>query len=52
MAKVRDGSLDGAIEAHKFARYIKPEDAVLDFGCGGGIHACSSALRQKDRRGA
>lgn len=31
------GSLNGEIEAHKFAHYIKPEDVVLDFGCGGGF---------------
>lgn len=31
------GLQNGEIEAHKFADYIKPEDVVLDFGCGGGF---------------
>ena len=31
------GLLDGQIESYKFAHYIKPEDVVLDFGCGGGF---------------
>ncbi len=26
----------GRINARKFARFIRPQDAVLDFGCGGG----------------
>jgi SAM-dependent methyltransferase len=26
----------GQIEARKFQKYVKPTDAVLDFGCGGG----------------
>lgn len=31
------GLHDGEIEAHKFSHYIKSEDVVLDFGCGGGF---------------
>jgi len=27
----------GAVNARKFARFIKPTDTVLDFGCGGGF---------------
>jgi 2-polyprenyl-3-methyl-5-hydroxy-6-metoxy-1,4-benzoquinol methylase len=26
----------GQIEARKFQKYVKPDDAVMDFGCGGG----------------
>jgi SAM-dependent methyltransferase len=32
----RWGSLSGKLNTWKFARFIKPSDCVLDFGCGGG----------------
>jgi SAM-dependent methyltransferase len=32
----KNGELSGRIEARKFKAYVKPTDAVLDFGCGGG----------------
>jgi SAM-dependent methyltransferase len=32
----QDGRLNAQINAHKFERYIEPQDTVLDFGCGGG----------------
>ena len=31
-----DAVLNGEIESHKFQRYIRPDDVVIDFGCGGG----------------
>jgi 2-polyprenyl-3-methyl-5-hydroxy-6-metoxy-1,4-benzoquinol methylase len=32
----RIGNLGGQLNARKFAPYVKPDDKVLDFGCGGG----------------
>jgi SAM-dependent methyltransferase len=32
----KNGEVNGRIEARKFKAYVKPTDAVLDFGCGGG----------------
>ncbi len=32
----KNGEISGRIEARKFKAYVKPTDAVLDFGCGGG----------------
>jgi SAM-dependent methyltransferase len=32
----REGALNGEIEAHKFSRWVRPENCVLDFGCAGG----------------
>ena len=32
----KNAEFTGRIEARKFAKYVKPSDAVLDFGCGGG----------------
>src|SRR5882762_3212679 len=32
----KNGGVAGRIEARKFKAYVKPTDAVLDFGCGGG----------------
>jgi SAM-dependent methyltransferase len=32
----RNAGVTGKIEARKFLAYVKPTDAVLDFGCGGG----------------
>jgi SAM-dependent methyltransferase len=32
----RNGEVSGRIEARKFKPFVKPTDAVLDFGCGGG----------------
>lgn len=32
----KHGEVSGRIEARKFRAYVKPTDAVLDFGCGGG----------------
>lgn len=32
----KNAALTSQIEARKFSRYVKPTDAVLDFGCGGG----------------
>src|SRR5690349_14407226 len=32
-----DGELGGILDTWKFADHIAPNDAVLDFGCGGGF---------------
>jgi SAM-dependent methyltransferase len=32
----KNGEVSGKIEARKFKAFVKPTDAVLDFGCGGG----------------
>lgn len=32
----KNGTISGKIEARKFKEHVKPTDAVLDFGCGGG----------------
>jgi SAM-dependent methyltransferase len=41
------GMVGGKINADKFARYINPNDVVLDFGCGGGYLLGNLSCKKK-----
>ena len=41
------GMLGGQLNADKFSAYIEPEDAILDFGCGGGFLLASLGAAKK-----
>jgi hypothetical protein len=36
----------GSMNAERFQRFIKPNDAIVDFGCGGGALLASAQLRR------
>ncbi len=41
------GMLGGQLNAEKFSAYIRPQDAILDFGCGGGYLLASLRASKK-----
>ena len=43
----RFGDMAGRLAARKFAKYIRPSDVALDFGCGGGFMLKLLACRQR-----